>query len=287
MKSNSLGRFRRRRRLKKFLIVLCALGAGLLFAAETRFAVSRVHVIAQVPAEALPQHVLWGTIPPQSERFWPIFWLHRKEYKDLIEAYYPVELELSLSGWGKFIARTRTLVPAYRVYWGGRLWYLSAEGKLWLVSLAENNLIDRSASDKRPVLVWGADRATPIDMAAPEGNIFHSSLPLVQISRWYAQLDSLKLTPYVRYVQAGVKEGTPVVRLIFYRAATRENGPQFLLPDEAEHWAESVLAVRKLYGALENMPPDIFIDCTYKDKILLRNTGEGEKEENKSAGSKK
>ena len=60
-----------------------------------------------------------------------------------------------------------------------------------------------------------------------------------------------------------------------------------LLPDEAERWAEAVLAVRKLYGALENMPPDIFIDCTYKDKILLRNTGAGEKEEKKAEGAKK
>ena len=38
---------------------------------------------------------------------------------------------------------------------------------------------------------------------------------------------------------------------------------------------------------LENMPPDIFIDCTYKEKILLRNTGAGEKEEKKAEGAKK
>ena len=112
-------------------------------------------------------------------------------------------------------------------------------------------------------------------------------LPLALISRWYAQINALKLAPYVKYVQAGVKEGTPVVRLILYRPGTKENGAQLLLPDEAERWAEAVLAVRKLYGALENMPPDIFIDCTYKDKILLRNTGAGEKEEKKAEGAKK
>ena len=92
---------------------------------------------------------------------------------------------------------------------------------------------------------------------------------------------------YVKYVQAGVKEGTPVVRLILYRPGTKENGAQLLLPDDAERWAEAVLAVRKLYGALENMPPDIFIDCTYKDKILLRNTGAGKKEEKKAESAKK
>ena len=59
------------------------------------------------------------------------------------------------------------------------------------------------------------------------------------------------------------------------------------MADDAERWAEAVLAVRKLYGALENMPPDIFIDCTYKDKILLRNTGAGKKEEKKAESAKK
>ena len=97
MKSNSLGRFRRRRKLKKILLILCALAAGLLAAAEARFAVSRVSLIEQHPANALPQYVLWGTIPSERERFWPSFWLHRKEYKDLIEAYYPVEIDVSLT----------------------------------------------------------------------------------------------------------------------------------------------------------------------------------------------
>lgn len=292
MKSNSLGRFRRRRKLKKFLLILCALAAGLLAAAEARFAVSRVSLIEQHPADALPQYVLWGTIPPERERFWPSFWLRRKEYKNLIEAYYPVEIDVSLKGWGKFLVEVRPLVPVYRVYWGGRFWYLSAEGKLWLSSLAENKLIDGGGADKRPLLAWGADRATPIDMTASEGNVFRSSLPLPLISRWYAQINALKLAPYVKYVQAGAKEGTPVVRLILYRPGTNENGAQLLLPDDAERWAEAVLAVTKLYGALENMPQDIFIDCTYKEKILLRNTGEGNKDEKeaenaKSAKSKK
>lgn len=287
MKSNSLGRFRRRRRLKKFLIILCALAAGLLAAAEARFAVSRVSLIEQDPLDALPQYVVWGTIPSERERFWPSFWLHRREYKELIEAYYPVEIDVSLKGWGKFLVGVRPLVPVYRVYWGGRFWYLSAEGKLWLASLAENRLIDRGGADKLPVLAWSSDRATPIDMAGSEGNVFHSSLPIALISRWYSQLGALKLTPYVRYVQAGVKEGTPVVRLILYRPGTKDNGAQVLLPDDAGRWAESVLAVRKLYGAPENMPPDIFIDCTYKDKILLRNTGTDKKEEKKAESGKK
>ena len=263
-----MGRFRRRRKLKKFLIILCALAAGLLAAAEARFAVSRVSLIEQRPANALPQYVLWGTIPSERERFWPSFWLHRKEYKALIEAYYPVEIDVSL-----------------RVYWGGRFWYLSAEGKLWLSSLAENRLVDGGGADKRPVLAWGADRATPIDMANSEGNVFHSSLPLALISRWYAQINEARA---LRQIRAGGSEGGDARRAAYplpprhegkrrAAAAARRGGAL----GRSRARGEKALRRARKYAAghLHRLH--------HKDKILLRNTGAGEKEEKKAEGAKK
>ena len=57
--------------------------------------------------------------------------------------------------------------------------------------------------------------------------------------------------------------------------------------EKTEKWFARYVDSFRVDGALENMPPDIFIDCTYKDKILLRNTGAGEKEEKKAEGAKK
>ena len=189
-----------------------------------------------------------------------------KSIKLLIEAYYPVEIDVSLTGWGKFLVSARPLVPVYRVYWGGRFWYLSAEE-----ASSGSPRSRRTGSSTAAALTsarcspGGPTARRPIDMANSEGNVFHSSLPLALISRWYAQDQRAKLAPYVKYVQAGVKEGTPVVRLI--PLPPRHEGERragCCSPTRRERWAEAVLAVRKLYGALENMPPDIFIDCTYK-----------------------
>lgn len=272
MKLNSLGPFKRKRRLKKFLTVLCAISAGLLFASEARFAVSRVRLISQEP-EVIPQHVLWGTIPAAQERFWPLFWINRKEYIARIESYYPLEAKVRLRGWGKFLVRTRALVPTNRIRWGGRNWYLSADGKFWLASLAENSMIDRRAVDRTPLILWGAERAAPIDMADLYGNIFHSTLPTAQILRWNEQLRSLNILPHLQYMQAGVKDGRAVVNLILYNAESGKSGAQILLPEDVDSWGGFLFAIREIYGTLEKIPPGATIDCTYKDKMVLRGTG--------------
>ncbi|MDO4560237.1 MAG: hypothetical protein Q4C86_04735 [bacterium] len=277
MKLNSLGRFRRRRRLKKILLALCALLVGFLIAAESRFAFMRVGDVTISPPHILPQYAVWGTITPEQERFWPSFWLAKGDYEKLIEAYYPADVTLALRGWGKFSLAVSPLIPLYKVYWGGKFWYLSGEGKLWLSSLPENKILAEHSAESLPVLAWGADRATPIDIAQADGNVFGSSLPLPLIRSWYRMAEELGWSKSVKFIQAGVKEGTPVVRVIFYTAGN-ENGAQLLLPNEAERWPETGLAVKKLYGGISNLPPDIFIDGTYKGKILIRNLKQDKKE---------
>ena len=281
MKLNSLGRFRRRRRLRKILLVLCALLVGFMIAAESRFAFMRIGDIRLEPANILPQYAVWGVITPDQERFWPSFWFAKGDYVRLLEAYYPVDVSLELRGWGKFHLNVAPLIPIYKVYWGGKFWYLSAEGKLWLSSLPENKILAEHTAEGLPVLTWGADRATPIDISQVEGNIHESSLPIPLIKSWYRMTKELGWDKYVKFIQAGVKEGTPVVRVIFYTAGN-ENGAQLLLPNEADRWAETGLAVKKLYGGISNLPPDVFIDGTYKGKILIRNLIDDKKGEIKT-----
>lgn len=277
MRLNSLGRFRRRRRLKKILLVLCALLVGFLIAAEGRFAIMRIGDITISPPNILPQYAVWGTITPEQERFWPFFWLAKGDYEKLIESYYPADVELTLHGWGKFGLAVSPLVPLCKVYWGGKFWYLSGEGKLWLSSLPENKILAEHLAESLPVLTWGADRATPIDITQVDGNVFDSSLPIPLIRSWYRMAEELGWSKSVKFIQAGVKEGTPVVRVIFYTAGN-ENGAQLLLPNEAMRWPETGLAVKKLYGGISNLPPDIFIDGTYKGKILIRNLKQDKKD---------
>ena len=270
MKLNSLARFRRRRRLIKLLLLAAAVFIGFLLAAEGRYAVMRLGDISVAPPGALPQHVVWGVLTPRQELFWPSLLASKKEYEETIESYYPADVKLRLRGWGKFRLEVRPLVPSYKVFWGGKYWYLSDEGKLWSSSLRENMMLREHDAEKKPVLTWGTDRATPVDMGNLKGNVLSSSIPIRLIRSWYAMSDELGWGRNVKYIQAGVKEGSQIVRVIFYTAGNK-NGAQLILPNEAEKWPETGLAVKKLYGGIENLPPDIYIDGTYKGKILIRN----------------
>ena len=131
MKLNSLARFRRRRRLIKILLLAFAVFTGFLLAAEGRYAVMRLGDISVTPPGALPQHVVWGVLTTRQELFWPSLLSSKKEYEEIIENYYPADVKLKLRGWGKFRLEVKPLAPAYKVFWGGKYWYLSEEGKLW------------------------------------------------------------------------------------------------------------------------------------------------------------
>lgn len=270
MKLNSLARFRHHRRLKKFLLIVTALFLGFLLAAEGRFSVMRIYSIQATPAHVLPQYAVWGTLTPQQEAFWPSFWSGKEEYTSLIESYYPVDAALSMCGWGKFKLDVAPLVPLYKVFWGSKFWYLSEEGKMWSSSLAENTIVSPQNAEKLPVLVWSAERATPINISGAEGNIYGSSLPLPLIKSWYAKTEELGWNRSIKFIQAAFRDGSPVVSIVFYTAGN-ENGAVMILPDNTKLWEESALAVKKLYGGIANLPPDVYIDCTYKDKILIRN----------------
>ncbi|MEG1824753.1 MAG: hypothetical protein RRY12_06610 [Cloacibacillus sp.] len=270
MKLRSLASFRRYRRLKKFLLVLAAAALGFMAAAEGRFSVMRISDIQVTPAHILPQYAVWGTLSPAQEAFWPSFWFAKNEYKGLIEAYYPVTVAPEICGWGKFSLTVAPLSPLYKIFWAGKFWYLAENGKVWPSSLAANTLLAAHNADKLPILSWSEERATPINLAGAPGNIFTSSLPLPLIKSWYSKTEQLGWNRSIKFIQAAIREGTPVVRIIFYTAGD-ENGAAMILPEDAKLWDEAAVAIKKLYGGIANLPPDLYIDCTYNGKILIKN----------------
>ncbi|MCE5202524.1 MAG: hypothetical protein LLF78_08455 [Synergistaceae bacterium] len=254
----------------KICLILAALVAGSLIAVESRYAVFRLRDIEVSPQGILPQHAIWGTLSSAQERCWPFFWVLRGSYEGLIEKYYPVDIKLFLSGWGRVTMKVFPLKPAFMMYWGGRFWYVSTGGKVWQASLVENKFVPEEAVRSLPILSWGSDRITPIDLTADHGNVLSSSLPIPRILKWYENLNSIGWSHSVKFIQAGVKEGQPVVRLIFYNQVG-ESGVDMLFTDDPAEWHASALAVKKIYQDPKKIPPGISIDTTYKDKILVKN----------------
>ena len=260
---------RTRKRLKLFLVIM-SLSCGILAAVEARYAFLRLHDIEADPGGIISQQAIWGTIKPSQEKVWILFWLSKEEYCRNIEAYYPVNLRMGLSGWGKFRLEVLPLEAAFRMYWGGRYWYVSADGRMWLSSLRESSFTSTEKADELPLLTWSTDRETPADLSGEHGNVFRSSLPLEKIMLWHENLKALGWSKNVKYIQAGFREGNYVVRLILY-GPDGENGANIMLPDDPKEWQTTGLAIKKIYPEVSAISPGIFIDATYKDKILVKN----------------
>lgn len=270
MRFVSLAVSRKTKRRAKLLLVLCAVLFGFLLAAEGRYATFRLQNIELTAPGLVSEKALWAVIKPEESRFWPLFWARSASCESLLETYYPIRAKISLRGWGRFRFEAEPLAPAFKMVWDGRFWYVAEDGRTWLATLPDNRYIATGTCDERPLLTWGKNRTTPIDFSASRGNIHVSSLPVSRILGWYKNVDSIGWRRFVRSVQAGEREGMPVVRLVFDDGAGGA-GANILFVDDPKQWYEAELAVMKLFPDMGKISPKVFIDTTYKGKILVKN----------------
>lgn len=270
MRSTSSGRSRSKRRkgksVIKLLLVFLAILAGALRAVEARYQTLRIAEIeADSAITSLMTATIWAEVPRKAVDFWPLLWLSKRTYEAAIEREHPVKVDLRLKEWGRFSLKIEYLNPLFRLYWENNYWFVSSEGKMWLTKLPDNNLINLSDVLRRPVLAWGKERSTPFDIANANSGVHRSSLPVTQIEAWYNNIETLAWTEPIKSMYTGQKEGLSVVRLVF------DNGVGVLFPDNPELWMGSGLAVQKIFPDIMKISPDIFIDTTYKDKIIVSN----------------
>lgn len=273
MRSTSSESFKSKRRskflLKLFLILLAVL-AGTFMALESRHKIFRIAAIEISPAAAeLASGSIWIGIPRRAERFWPLFFVSRHTYEAVLESAHPVKASLRLKGWGRFSIDTEYLYPLFRLYWREGYWYVSSGGRMWLATLPDNDRIDLKLAQARPALFW--DKALPLPFeVADETAVLRSSLPIAKISAWYENLEYLGWTDKVRMMYAGRKESVPIVRLAF-KAPAGGDGAAVLFSDAPELWREPGMAVKVLYADMSKVSSDIFVDATYKGKIIVGN----------------
>ncbi len=270
MKLNFWAVSKKSKKRLKFLFVVVSLTGGILAAAEARYALFRVYGIDIDPRGMLSEQVVWGTVSPSQEKIWPLLWLSKEKYCGNIESYYPVNLRMELTGWGRFRLEVMPLEAAFRMYWGGRFWYVSADGRTWLSSLKENSFVASEKADALPMLSWSTDRETPVDLSKDHGNVFTSSLPIEKIRLWHDNLKALGWSDKVKFIQAGFREGRYIVQLILF-GPEESIGAEIMLPDDPKDWQTAGLAIRKIYPDISKILPGVSIDATYKDKILVKN----------------
>lgn len=245
--------------------------AGMLTAAEGRFRSLRIAGIEIEPlAVSFVGESVWKEVPQRAETFWPLLWASKRSYEAAIEKEHPVSAELLMRGWGRYKLSAEFLQPRFILYWEKQYWYVSADGKMWLTSLPDNEMTDQSAARRLPVLTWGGDRVSPFDITNADGAVHRSSLPVTLIQGWYDSIDSLGWTGKVKSMYTGNREGISVVKLVLSDSGGNR-GAELLFPDSSEQWLEAGMAIKAIYPDITRISQDVFIDMTYRGKIIVSN----------------
>lgn len=275
MRSASSGgskRLRKRgRRSGKLYLILLVILAGMLTAAEVRCRTLRIAGI-EIEPMAVPFvcESVWSGVPARAEKFWPLLWMSKRSYETAIEKAHPVKARLLLKNWGRYKLDVEFLQPLFVLYWENKYWYVSSDGKMWLTVRPENVMADLSAARRLPVLVWGRDRTSPFDIANADGGAYRSSLPMALILAWYDSIEFLGWTEKTKALYTERREGQEAVRLIAIDSKGGR-GAEILFPDSSEHWREAGMAMKSIYPDITKISTDIFIDMTYKGKIIVSN----------------
>ena len=257
----------------KLLLVILVLIMGIFVAAEARYAIFRLEKLESGEPLIIDSKILWGTVSTNEERFWPLYYLNKTRHAKELERYFPVEAEIEFDSWGHFRVKITKLTPEIKMYWGNKYWYISDSGKAWLASLKENENLNRELAENRPLLVWSSDRQLPIGLSSGNGNIMQTSLSVSGIREWYRNISVLGWEKDIRYIVALVKEQKPVVTL-FFKNKNGGPGAQVMLVDSPDKWIEYGMAVQQIHRDMTLLSPDIFIDTTYENKILIKNIKE-------------
>ena len=257
------------RKLRVFFLVFLLGGAWRLWEYNIWMALRGYSVKADSP---VLERRLWDIFPLRCLRFWPWLFRDARGLKEFLERDIPVTVDTQMSGMGHFETVIRWLTPWIRVEWGGRLWCVSKEGRMW--DVAETVASPSLASLKGPV--W---RLAPMEGAEqlPPSGVFDSRpfVPSKVIGSFLEEYGGCGWFEAVQEITWDHQAGADLFRLKLVRG-----GQNFeLLIQRAKYAGQDLgVAIEDILNRLSLEGGDHLIDATYEGKILLRSRPSGPKE---------
>ncbi|MBR1672138.1 MAG: hypothetical protein IJ702_04360 [Fretibacterium sp.] len=257
------------RKLRFLFLVFLLGGAWRLWEYNVWMALTGYSVEAQSP---VLERRLWDIFPMRCLRFWPWMLKDAKGLKDFLERDMPVAVETRMSGLGRFETTIRWLAPWLKVQWGGRLWCVSREGRMWdLAEVAEPSF---AASVKGPVWRLGPLEEQP---QPPPSGVFdcRAFIPVEVIAGFLGEYEGCGWFEAAREVAWERRAGADLFRLKLTRG-----GQNFeVLIQRAKYAGQDLgVAVEAILDRLSQEGGNHLIDATYEGKILLRALPSGPEE---------
>lgn len=264
-----------RKKWKKRFLVL-SLIAGALYCAEERYSFFRLRELEIVPRGVLPDELVWQSVPAKTENFW-LFPVWDGGLKERIESFYPVQVKLKVSGWGRYRLNLLPLEPFIYVRWNQKVWLVSKDGRMWLANLPAN-LKARLQLPRVPILEWDSGMPIPINTEGQRGDISSSSLPLRKIAGWMDAMEKAGWIDDVQEIVATKINGRPVVRVML--GSDEGIVGEIILKEDTSDWHQLAQAFKQkgIYPTKNGECANIEINATFLDKkftVKTRTQGNG------------
>jgi len=252
-----------RHRWKRYIIML-SIVCGVVYYAEMRYGFMRLREIEVAPGNVIPEEVIWQALPKNSTVFWPALMFGSRNFEKGIINFYPVSLKVSISGWGKYRMTITPLDIFIAVSWNSKIWWLSADGRMWLAALPATASVKGLVYPERPVLSWDPNLPMPIDPERQMGDIYPSSLPIAKIKRWYETIGRIGWNKDIYCLMAKKIDGRPVVQILLGNEE-RITG-EVVVKEDASDWLSLAAALENLYpDDSGRVPTGLTINATYAD----------------------
>ena len=237
---------------------------GLLYFTEQRFDFFRLRALDIFPSGVVEDKTVWQAVPRSAESLWFTLILNNDGFLRKIEDYYPVKVNIKITGWGRYRVTLTPLKTYIYVSWNSKTWLLSTDGRMWASNLSGATKIKGLHFPDKPILVWDSNLAIPIDIGGHSCDIYASGLPIAKIIRWYETIDKIGWTKHVRCLIAKKIDGKPVVQVVF--GSESETTGEVILKDDTSDWVALSSALKELYPNLSgNIPAGSIINATYSN----------------------
>jgi hypothetical protein len=251
-------------RRTKARILLLSLICGALYFAEGRYDFFRLRGLEITPSGVLEDVAVWRSVPKFSDRFWLSLALERQSFIRNIEGFYPVKVDIDITGWGRYRISITPLEPMLYVSWNSDMWLLSTSGRMWRANLPSNARVKGLVLPEKPMLAWDSGLAMPIDPDRQYGDIYPSSLPIAKIRKWYDAIEKIGWEDDIYCVMARKIDGRPVVQLLL--GSAEGIASEVVVKEDTSDWLSYAAALEKVFpGVGSGVPRGLVVNATFTD----------------------
>ena len=247
------------------ILMVMSVACGFFYGVEEKLYLFRLRNIDVVPENVLIEKETASLISRSSARFWPLLFIGYPSWKMEMEKKYPVRSLIRVDGWGEVVIEWLCLQPIFIVNWHNERWFITSNGMTWHES---NPLWSEANPDVHNLLTLKWHNSMPPlvpDEANPNG-VRQSIFPVV---RTIELVEAIRKTPWIQKIKALELIKIAGELAVMVEVASLDKDVSILFEFSESTWNDLAPALETIVKSSDAKA--LYLDATYKDKIVIRN----------------